>query len=52
MLTPTELKSMSGLLKKLAKGAYDYTQKKREALAMANLLNASGAFDLPPLPGV
>lgn len=51
VLTPTELESMSGPLKRLAKSAYGYTQKKREVLVLANLNNALGAFDLPPLPG-
>jgi hypothetical protein len=52
VLTLTELDWVSGPLKELAKAAYRYTQGKREALAIANLNNAAGSFDLPPVPGI
>jgi hypothetical protein len=51
VLTPDELKS-AGPLKDLATAAYDYSQKKRELLALFNLNNASAAIELPPLPGL
>jgi hypothetical protein len=41
VLTPDELKSVRGPLAGLASGAYDYSQKLREALAIANLGNAA-----------
>jgi hypothetical protein len=39
VLTPDELKYVSGPLAPIAKGAYDYTQALREGLAVANLAN-------------
>lgn len=41
VLTPEELKYVTGPLKEIAKGAYDYSQKLRQALAIANLDNAA-----------
>jgi hypothetical protein len=41
VLTPEELKCVTGPLKDIAKGAYDYSQGLRQALAIANLGNAA-----------
>ena len=41
VLTKEELKYVNGPLKDIAKGAYDYSQGLREALAIANLGNAA-----------
>lgn len=41
VLTPEELKYVTGPLKDIAKGAYDYSQGLRQALAIANLGNAA-----------
>lgn len=41
VLTPEELKYVNGPLKDIAKGAYAYSQKLRQALAIANLGNAA-----------
>jgi len=41
VLTPEELKFVTGPLKEIAKGAYAYSQGLREALAVANLGNAA-----------
>ncbi len=41
VLTPEELASVNGPLKDIAKGAYEYSQGLRQALAIANLANAT-----------
>jgi len=41
VLTPEELRYVNGPLKEIAKGAYDYSQKLRQLLAIANLGNAT-----------
>lgn len=41
VLTPAELKYVTGPLKEIAKGAYTYSQGLRQALAVANLGNAA-----------
>jgi hypothetical protein len=41
VLTPAELKSVTGPLKNIAKGAYVYSHGLRQALAIANLGNAA-----------
>ena len=51
VLTPAELDAATGPLKRIAQAAYDYTTAKRDLFAAANLNNAAGSFDLPPLPG-
>ncbi len=52
VVTPTELDSIQEPFKTFAKAAYNYTQGKRVALAVANLINTAGAIELPPLPGL
>ncbi len=42
VLTPEELKWVDDPLGPLAKGAYAYSQKLRQALALANLANSVG----------
>jgi len=44
VLTPTELKAVSGPLADLAKVAYDYSQGLRQVLAVANLANAADSI--------
>jgi len=41
VLTPEELKYVTGPLKEIAQGAYKYSQGLRQALAVANLGNAA-----------
>jgi hypothetical protein len=52
VLTPTQLDALQEPFKTFAKGAYNYTQGKRVALAVANLIHTAGAIELPPLPGL
>jgi hypothetical protein len=54
VLTTQELDSVTGALKTVAQGAYEYTRRKREALAIANLGNSAASIIalLPsPIPG-
>ncbi len=41
VLTPQELQAVNGPLRDVARGAYSYSQKLRQALAVANLANAA-----------
>lgn len=41
VMTPQDLNALTGPLKSLAQGAYDYSQALRQALAIANLANAA-----------
>lgn len=52
VMTPEELESVTGPFKTIAVAAYNYSQTRRETLALFNLRNAAGAFDLPPIPGL
>jgi hypothetical protein len=44
VLTPTELKAVTGPLADIAKVAYDYSQRLRQDLAAANLANAADSI--------
>lgn len=44
VLTPNELKFVTGPLRELAQGAFDYSQKLREVLAIANLANTADSI--------
>lgn len=44
VLTPKELKAVTGPLAGIAQTAYDYSQKLRQALAIANLANATDSI--------
>ena len=52
VVTPNEIDAMPDPFKTLAKAAYNYTQGKRVALAIANLANTASSIELPPLPGI
>ena len=51
MLTPLELRSITGRLKDIATAAYNYSQGAREVGALFNLANAAGSISLPTFPG-
>jgi hypothetical protein len=52
VMTPKELKHVSGPFRRLAPAAYEFTQHRREAMALANLSRSAGAVELPRIPGL